>query len=213
MAETTPIPGIRPFKAQMAEKQALRGEMARLRAEAKSRHPDAASALASHAAALADMAGLAPGSVAAGYWPIRSEISPLPLMAALSRAGVSTALPSAIRPGEALLFRAWREGDALAEGLYGTSEPLPDASEEFPAVLLVPMLAFDTGCNRLGYGGGYYDRTIVALRRRTPELISVGIAYCEQRIARVPADSNDARLDAVLTPAGLAPAPGLGCSA
>jgi 5-formyltetrahydrofolate cyclo-ligase len=156
-----------------------------------------AAALAAYAAALA----LPPG-VVAGYWPMKSEADPRPLMAALSSLGHPLALPCVEKRAAPLLFRCWKEGDPLGRGAYGTSEPLPAAAPVIPSVLLVPLLAFDAQGFRLGYGGGYYDRTLAVLRAARP-VTAIGIAYAGQEIPAVPHEAHDLRLDAILTEAGL----------
>ena len=100
--------------------------------------------------------------------------------------------------GKPLVMRAFAFGDTLASGVWGIREPKPDAPEVFPEVLLVPLLAFDRRGNRIGYGGGYYDLTITALRARQP-ILAAGIAFAEQEQKKVPAGPRDARLDLVLT--------------
>jgi 5-formyltetrahydrofolate cyclo-ligase len=159
--------------------------------------PQHAAALAAQAAVLA----LPPG-VVAGYWPMRSEADPRPLMAELSALGHPLALPSVVKRAAPLLFRCWQEGDPLGRGAYGTSEPLQTAAPVVPSVLLVPLLAFDAEGYRLGYGGGYYDRTLAALRVRQT-VLAIGIAYAGQEIPAVPHEAHDLRLDAVLSETGL----------
>jgi len=100
-----------------------------------------------------------------------------------------------------LILRAWAPGDELAETTWGIREPLASSPEVFPDVVLVPLLVFDAAGYRLGYGGGFYDRTLASLRRRKP-MIAVGLAYDEQRIDAVPHCDYDERLDWVLTPSG-----------
>ncbi len=133
------------------------------------------------------------GRCIAGYWPIRGEIDPRPLLLALGR---PIALPVTGPRGTALTFRLWRPGDALAPGPFGLSEPtgLPAA----PDVLLVPLLAYDASGNRLGYGGGYYDRTIAATGA-----LAIGAAYAGQEVAAVPAGPDDRPLAGVVTETGL----------
>ena len=160
--------------------------------------PDHAAALAEHAAAL----DLAPGAVVAGYWAFRDEADPKLLMLALAGRGHPLALPAMVARGAPLRFHRWREGDAMAVHAYGVNEPLAEADVVVPSVLLVPLLAFDAQGWRLGYGGGYYDRTLAALRAAGP-VRAIGIAYGGQQIAAVPHGNHDQRLDAVLTEAGL----------
>lgn len=154
---------------------------------------------------------LAPGAVVAGYFPFRDEADPRALMAALAAQGHGLALPS-VEPDQPLTFRAWKMGDAMHSSAYGIPEPLPSAPEAVPDLVLVPLLAFDAGGHRLGYGGGFYDRTLSLLARarmppanpsaRAP-LRAVGIAYAGQEVARLPREAHDHPLDAVLTENGL----------
>jgi 5-formyltetrahydrofolate cyclo-ligase len=139
-----------------------------------------------------------PGAVVSGFMPLKSEINPLPLMRKLAQAGARLALPVVAGRGKPLTMRAYAFGDALASGQWGIREPKPDAAEVFPDILIVPLLAFDRGGNRIGYGAGYYDMTIAALRARKP-VTAVGIAFAAQEVAAVPTTPRDARLDLVLT--------------
>ncbi|MCE2517479.1 MAG: 5-formyltetrahydrofolate cyclo-ligase [Alphaproteobacteria bacterium] len=162
------------------------------------------------AAAMADCAadiriafGLADGDIVAGYWPIKTELDPRPLMAALTAGGMAGALPATPTPGEPLVFHRWQEGDEVIAGLYGTSEPRSDAPVCAPTLVLVPMLAFDDDGFRLGYGGGFYDRSLAQLRDAGHTVHALGIAYDSQWVAEVPIGPHDARLDGVLTGSGL----------
>jgi 5-formyltetrahydrofolate cyclo-ligase len=141
---------------------------------------------------------LAPGAIASGFMPLKSEINPVPLMRKLADAGAGLALPVVAGKGQPLIMRAYRFGDLLASGIWGIREPTPDRPEVFPDVLIVPLLAFDRRGHRLGYGAGYYDMTIGALRARKP-VVAVGIAFAAQETAEVPATPRDAPLDLVLT--------------
>jgi 5-formyltetrahydrofolate cyclo-ligase len=138
------------------------------------------------------------GGCISGFMPLKSEISPIPLMRKLADAGFRLALPVVVGRGKPLVMRVFAFGDPLASGVWGIREPKPDAPEVFPDVLLVPLLAFDRRGNRIGYGGGYYDLTITALRGRQP-ILAAGIAFAEQEQKKVPAGPRDARLDLVLT--------------
>ena len=130
------------------------------------------------------------------YWPIRTEIDVRPLMRALESRSVPTALP-AISEAD-LAFRLWRSGDATRRGVFGIPEPLAAAERIRPEAVVVPALAFDRTGNRLGYGGGFYDRALRGLRAEGA-VFAVGAAYDEQEVASVPADSDDEKLDAVAT--------------
>jgi 5-formyltetrahydrofolate cyclo-ligase len=139
-----------------------------------------------------------PQSIVSGFMPLKSEINPLPLMRRLAAQGAQLALPVVAGKGKPLIMRAWAFGAPLASGVWGIREPKPDAPEVDPDILLVPLLAFDRAGHRLGYGAGYYDMTITALRARKP-VTAVGIAYAAQEVSTVPVTPRDARLDLVLT--------------
>jgi len=156
--------------------------------------PAAAHALAAHAPRL----GLAAGAVVAGYWPLGDEIDPRPLMAALAGVGCRLALPVVVARAAPLEFRAWAEGDALEAGPHGTAHPTETAPRLRPDVLLVPLLGFDRGGWRLGYGGGYYDRTLESLRENA-QVRAIGLAFAAQEMAAVPRDGHDQPLDAIAT--------------
>jgi 5-formyltetrahydrofolate cyclo-ligase len=119
-------------------------------------------------------------------------------MQKLAQAGAQLALPVVAGRGKSLIMRAWRPGEELAAGVWGLREPKPDAAEVEPDIVLVPLLAFDRAGHRIGYGAGYYDLTIAALRARKP-ITTIGVAFAAQEIAAVPATPHDARLDLVLT--------------
>ena len=139
-----------------------------------------------------------PGAIVSGFMPLKSEINPLPLMRTLADAGAKLALPVVAGKGRPLIMRAFTFGDVLASGVWGIREPKPEAPEVFPDILLVPLLAFDRSGQRIGYGAGYYDMTITALRARK-SVAAVGIAFAAQEVAQVPSTPRDARLDLVLT--------------
>jgi 5-formyltetrahydrofolate cyclo-ligase len=138
------------------------------------------------------------GAIIAGYWPMGDEMDPRPLMLALASRGHALALPVTPPRGQPLAFRAWAPGVALRPGPMGTSEPAEGALVN-PDWLLVPLLAFDRAGRRLGYGGGYYDRTLAAL----PGAKAIGIAYAGQEMAAVPAGPQDFRLPLIATEAGV----------
>jgi 5-formyltetrahydrofolate cyclo-ligase len=140
-----------------------------------------------------------PGTVVAGFWPIGQEIDIRPLLHALHDRGHPIALPVTPPRGNPLTFRRWRPGQELARGPMGTHQPAEGAEALMPAVFLVPLLAFDRRGHRLGYGGGYYDRTLAAL----PGATAIGVAHAAQELDEVPAGPEDARLDAIATEAGL----------
>jgi 5-formyltetrahydrofolate cyclo-ligase len=141
---------------------------------------------------------ITPGTVVAGYSPIRSEIDPAPLMQKLAAQGAQLALPVISARDLPLTFRAWSTGDTLQRGPLGILEPSPEAAEIVPDILLVPLAAFDRSGHRIGYGAGYYDRTLAPLRA-TKKITALGLGFAAQEIPVVVASAHDARLDLVLT--------------
>jgi 5-formyltetrahydrofolate cyclo-ligase len=141
---------------------------------------------------------VAPGAIVAGFSSIRSEINPVPLLRRFADAGAGLALPGIVARGRPLVFRAWRFGEELARGQWGIREPKPEAAEVRPDIVIVPLAAFDRRGYRLGYGAGYYDLTLHALRAEKA-ITAIGLAFAMQEIEEVPALPHDARLDLVLT--------------
>jgi 5-formyltetrahydrofolate cyclo-ligase len=135
-----------------------------------------------------------PGAIVAGFWPLPGEIDTRPLMNALAAAGWPLCLPVTPKRGFPLTFRAWKPGDTLVPGRFNTHHPMGE-EEKNPDFILVPLLAFDTAGNRLGYGGGYYDRTFAAL----PNVFRLGCAFAAQQMDRVPNGPNDVKLHAIAT--------------
>lgn len=134
----------------------------------------------------------------AGYWPVGGEIDGRPLLAALAKAGRVVALPRMETRAGPARFLAWRTGDALSADAFGVPSPPPIGADLAPRLILVPLLAFDRAGNRLGQGGGHYDRIISLYRAHGA--IAVGLAYAEQEMGQVPTGANDATLDWVITP-------------
>ena len=142
-------------------------------------------------------------AVVAGYCPRKGEIDPSPLVASLIEAGHSFCLPSIAHKEGPLIFRFWAPGNPLVPGPLGSiPEPPNKASSACPDLLLVPLLAFDRQGHRLGYGGGYYDRTLAQFRQQR-KVLAVGLAYSAQNVPFVPASDKDARLDAIVTEKGV----------
>ena len=126
-------------------------------------------------------------SIIAGYVALDSEMDPAPLMEALAARGHRIALPDTRRKNEPLTFQ-----------FYEPAQKAPTGVSADPTVLLVPLLAFDAGGNRLGRGGGHYDRTLAALRQRRG-ILAIGLAFTAQRVEKVPTDTHDAKLDKIIT--------------
>lgn len=180
-------------------KKALRREAKAARSAAFARHGAAASkTIADHGIAFA---GRPAPAIVSGFLAIGEEIDPTPLMLRLLGEGYRLCLPVMEGKGKPLVFRAWKPGDVLAETMWGIREPLPEAETLDPDIVLGPLLAFDTEGYRLGYGGGFYDRTFARLRALKP-IVSIGIAYDEQKVDAVPHADYDERLDWILTPSG-----------
>lgn len=180
-------------------KRAARAAAVPVRAALHANGAGAARQAAGHA--LAAIAPLGRIGWVAAYLPMRSEIDPLPAMRALHGLGYGVCAPVIVARGEALRFRAWTPGAAAERGALGA--PAPSAGDWVePEVVLAPLLAFDGDGWRLGYGGGYYDRTLAELRARR-EITALGFAFAGQQVAAVAHGPRDARLDGIVTEAGL----------
>jgi 5-formyltetrahydrofolate cyclo-ligase len=140
--------------------------------------------------------------VVAAFRGVRDEIDTAPLIATLVERGVVVVLPRIVGRGMPLAFHVWRPGEPLEDAAMGVVQPPADSPALFPNVVIAPLLAFDGRGSRLGYGGGFYDRTLRALRRDrgTP---AIGFAFELQRVEKVPVGPSDERLDLVATEAGL----------
>jgi 5-formyltetrahydrofolate cyclo-ligase len=189
-------PNKMPASSHKIVKAALREEALSRRNAASA---EVASALANRLATVGmDIALSVKPRWISAYYAIRNEPSTLPLLEKLAAAGFSTALPVTGARDTALVFRAWSPGDPTLQGKMGICEPLPEAPEVDPDLLFVPLAAFDRTGNRIGYGAGFYDRTLAKLRAAKP-VRAVGIAFACQEIAEVPEEGHDERLDFVLT--------------
>ena len=147
---------------------------------------------------LADVLSAHAGKVLAGYMPMRTEIDPLPAMAA--HQGL-VGVPVIMAAATPLKFREWAPGVAMVPGDFGALIPAEGAWVT-PQVVIVPLLAFDTRGYRLGYGGGFYDRTLQGLRAKGP-ILAIGFAFAAQEVDAVPTDAFDQKLDLVVTEKGL----------
>ncbi len=140
---------------------------------------------------------LPPGALVGGYHAHNGEADPALLLARLVELGWAIALPRVTAKDAALDFHHVPDGEVLEPGSFGIPEPLADWPRAVPGMLLVPLLAFDRRGHRLGYGGGFYDRTLAALN-----VPAIGIAYAGQEVASLPAEPHDRRLDGILTEQG-----------
>ena len=175
---------------------------AALRRTSRQRRREAAksgtAAAAQVCARLLDTLAIPQDAVVSGYWPLRDELDPRPILSALAARGQGLCLPVVLEAGAPLAFRGWRPDTPLQPAVFGTRVPGPDRPAVEPDVLLVPLLAFDRRCHRLGYGGGFYDRTLAGLRARRA-VLAVGLAFAAQEVEAVPVEAGDEPLDRVVT--------------
>ncbi|HUO53376.1 MAG TPA: 5-formyltetrahydrofolate cyclo-ligase [Rhodoblastus sp.] len=132
------------------------------------------------------------------YAALPGELDCFPLLAALAERRFPTLLPIAGAKATPLTFRLWKPGDALAQGRFGLREPLETAPAMRPRILFAPLLAFDRAGTRLGFGGGYYDATLAALRGQK-SVLAGGLAFSCQEAAKIPREAHDGKLDFVIT--------------
>jgi 5-formyltetrahydrofolate cyclo-ligase len=176
------------------DKSELRRLMRVRRAHLARANPEAAR----QAAALLPEAIIASTGIVAGYRPHGDEIDPWPVLERFVAAGAQLALPAVAARGEPLVFRSWRHGEALAPDALGIAAPLASHAEVRPDLVIAPLVAFDRRGGRLGQGGGYFDRTLAALRASGPVFV-VGLAFAGQEVGDVGVEAHDQRLDAILT--------------
>ena len=138
------------------------------------------------------------GNSVAAYWPFRDEIDVRPLLTAMDAMGCNCLLPVMMGRKEPLQFHQWRPGDDLEVSRFGALEPSKFYPSMTPDVIILPLLAFDRNGMRLGYGGGYYDRTLSALRGKR-EILAVGAAYQGQEMENISHDDHDQTMDALVT--------------
>jgi 5-formyltetrahydrofolate cyclo-ligase len=186
-----------PAEALIDAKRALRADAAARRKAAAAALPPAKAGAAAAERFLRTVP-LAAGAVISGYWPLADEIDPRPILRRLAAAGHVIGLPVVTARATPLTFRRWHPDADLVVGSFKVMTPGPDAAEVVPDVVLAPLLAFDRAGYRLGYGGGFYDRTLEKLRRGRP-VLAVGLAYASQELPAVPREPTDQRLDWLVT--------------
>jgi len=179
--------------ALLAAKAAMRREAAATRTAAHARLGAAAPAVV-----LAQVLAAHAAVPVAGYLPMRTEADPLPALVAHPG---PLAMPVVTARGAPLAFRGWRPGEAVIAGSLGAPAPA-NGAPIVPRVLVVPLLAFDARGFRLGYGGGFYDRTLAALRAAGP-CVAIGFGFAAQQVDAVPTGPHDAALDLIVTEAGV----------
>lgn len=157
-------------------------------------HAGFAPAIARHAEDLP----VSKGAIVGGYHALPEEADPAALLERLVELGCHIAFPRVAARGQPLEFHRVPDGEMLAPGVFGIHEPLDHWPRVTPDILLVPLLAFDASGHRLGYGGGFYDRTLEKLA-----VPAIGIAYAGQEAASLPHEAHDRTLDMVLTEQGI----------
>ena len=182
------------------EKRVLRLHAAACR-EHLHRHADEGAALAA-LAHFREHVDLAARNTLSAYLPVRAEFDSLPILRYAHSRGCPTCLPVVLGRCRPLSFRRWAPGEPLVDGAFGIPVPPPEAETLDPAILIVPLLAFDDEGYRLGYGGGFYDRTLALRRAHAPGTLAVGVAFAGQRIECVPRSAEDQRLDWIVTEEG-----------
>lgn len=157
----------------------------------------AAQAVAQH---FFDAVPLRADDIVAAYWRIRDELDCQPILVRLMDSNQPVVLPVVMGPDEPMQLRVWEPGTALYEAGFGTLAPSDLAPCAEPDIVLMPLLGFDGQGTRLGYGGGYYDRTLARMRKK-PRL--VGLAFAAQEIDDIPREEHDIPLDLIVTEAGV----------
>ena len=184
-----------PIMPMFNPKQVLRERMkAERRAAAKAR-PDAAIHAARNFVASIPVNN---ANVVSLYYPIGDELDTEPLAAALLERDLKIALPVVVQKNAPLEFRAYTPGDALIDGVYGERIPDKMAATVAPQIIITPLLAFTRDGGRLGYGGGYYDRSLAAARV-AGTVLAVGYAYGAQEVDDLPLSPLDQPLDWIVT--------------
>lgn len=187
-----------------ARKQAMRVEAKKRRRDANdAAGPGAAAMFADSFMAVAADLGIQRNSVIAGYWAMADEFDVRPLLEKLVlEESVVGALPVVVKNDAPLIFRQWRPGLRLESGGFGTHHPPESVPECIPDIVMVPLLAFDRQGYRVGWGGGFYDRTLELLRKRPAGVVAVGTAFAAQEVEAVAHDELDQPVDWVITEQG-----------
>ena len=163
-------------------------------------HEERAEAAKAAARHFFDGIALQASDVVAAYWRIRDELDCQPILVKLMDSNQTVVLPVVLGPEQPLDLRVWEQGASLYESGFGTLAPSELAPKAEPDIVIMPLLGFDGRGTRLGYGGGYYDRTLAAMTKK-PRLI--GLAFAAQELDRIPRETHDVPLDAIVTEAGV----------
>ncbi len=182
---------------RLTSKETLRRSMIEIREElSQNAAPKVADILAAKILLLREMRN---AKIISAYYTIGSEMDVLPALKAFHVAHHDICLPIVVKKDSPLLFRKWDFKSELEEAAHGIKQPPASAEELMPDIIIVPLLAFDESCMRIGYGGGFYDRTIAAYRDKGREFITVGAAFEGQKIDHVPCEAFDQKLDIIVT--------------
>lgn len=182
----------------MTDKNHLRDEARGRRAVLAVECPDFAARVAAHTEALA----IPRGSVVGAYVAMAGEADPHLILKKLAAADCTFAFPRVVAKRRPLEFHHWKPSCELVKSAFGVLEPASDWPRAQPSVLLVPMLAFDADGYRLGYGGGFYDMTLGALRA-TGDIRAIGVAFAGQEVTALPHEAHDQKLDMIVTEEGV----------
>jgi len=163
-------------------------------------HEERAEAAKAAARHFFDGIALQASDVVAAYWRIRDELDCQPILVKLMDSNQTVVLPVVLGPEQPLDLRVWEQGASLYESGFGTLAPSELAPKAEPDIVIMPLLGFDDRGTRLGYGGGYYDRTLASMTKK-PKL--VGLAFAAQELDRIPREKHDVPLDAIVTEAGV----------
>ena len=196
--------GVDPVRACNVKRwrRAERIRLAALREElGQSGRAQTAEAIAGHLGTYLAAHGAQAGAVVAGYWPIRGEPDLRPLLSRLHEAGVTFALPVVETLAAPLVFRRWTPRMRMERGHWNIAVPPAAAETVIPGLVLAPCLGWDGGCFRLGWGGGYFDRTLAAL---APQPFAIGVALAAARLSTIYPQPHDVPMDAIVTEKGVA---------
>jgi 5,10-methenyltetrahydrofolate synthetase len=195
--------GVDPAQARDVARwrRSKRTQLARLRdGLGQTGRAQASSSICGHLGSILASRGIGRGTVLAGYWPIRGEPDLRPLLSELHLQGISIALPVVETRAAPLVFRRWTPGARMERGHWNIPEPAPHSENLVPDIALAPCLGWDAGCFRLGWGGGYFDRTLAVL---SPRPFTIGIALAAACLPTIYPQPHDIPLDMIVTETGL----------
>lgn len=194
--------GVDPDQARDVARwrRSMRTQLGKLREDlGQTGRAQVSSSICGHLRSVLASRGVERGTVLAGYWPIRCEPDLRPLLSDLHREGVRLSLPVVERRAAPLVFRRWIPGERLQPGYWNIPVPSPRSEVLVPDIALAPCLGWDPDCYRLGWGGGYFDRTLAEL---FPRPFTIGIALAEARLSTIYPQPHDIPLEMIVTETG-----------